>query len=86
MADTAEPFMLSTVDNAVDPFTDFSGWYHRDIALGHDTLGLLARVAAVPADLSDMDRDNAIAAAMQEIAEHNVTGMHRLVTAKDFTN
>lgn len=77
-------YMLTTVDNPINPFTSFSEWYHRDIALGHDTMGLLARVAAVPTSLSEMDRDNAIGQAIQEIARENVTGMHRLVTAQDF--
>lgn len=76
--------MLTTVDNPINPFTSFTEWYHRDLALGHDTMGLLARVAAVPSDLSEMDRDNAITEAMQEIAHENVTGVHRLVTAQDF--
>lgn len=84
MADAEPVYMLTTVDNPIDPFTDFSGWYNRDLALGYDTMGLLARVAAVPSDLSDMDREEAIAAAMKEVAHYNVTGMHRLVTEQDF--
>lgn len=81
---TDRDIMLSTVDNPIDPFTSFSEWYNRDLALGHDTLGLLARVAAVPSDLSQMDRDNAIIQAIEEIARENVTGVHRIVTAEDF--
>jgi hypothetical protein len=84
MEDAGTVYMLTTVDNPVNPFTSFSEWYHRDLALGHDTMGLLARVAVVPSDLSDMDRDNAIAQAIDEIAMHNVTGVHRKVTAQDF--
>lgn len=84
MASSDEEYLLTTVDNPIDPFTSFSEWYHRDLALGHNTLSLLARVAAVPADLSEMDRDNAIAQAIDEIARENVTGVHRKVTAQDF--
>ena len=86
MENTEPVYMLTTVDNPVNPFTSFNEWYHRDLALGHNTMGLLARIAAVPSDLSDMDRDNAIAAAIDEIARLNVTGMHRKVTEKDFEN
>jgi hypothetical protein len=85
MADMEE-YMLTTVDNPIDPFTSFSEWYHRDLALGHNTLSLLARVAAVPSDLSEMDRDNAIALAIDEIAHENVTGVHRKVKASDFNS
>jgi len=84
MADVQDEYMLTTVDNPIDPFTSFSEWYHRDLALGHNTLSLLARVAAVPSDLSEMDRDNAIAQAIDEIAHENVTGVHRKVRAEDF--
>jgi hypothetical protein len=85
MADM-EDYMLTTVDNPINPFTSFNEWYHRDLALGHNTMGLLARVAAVPSNLSEMDRDNAINQAIEEIARENVTGVHRRVTQKDFEN
>lgn len=76
--------MLTTDDNPINPFTNFREWYTYDMQLGYDTMGLLARVAAVPVNLSDMDRDQAIDDAMHEIAHYNVSGMHRLVTEQDF--
>lgn len=82
--DEREEYMLTTVDNPFNPFTDFHEWYTYDIALGYNTMSFLARVAAVPTSLSEMDRDQAIASAIDEIARLNVSGVHRKVTRKDF--
>ena len=50
MADTssdtarAEEYMLTTVDNPFDPFTQFDQWLSFDTAQGHNTPGLLDQV------------------------------------------
>lgn len=71
--------MLSTVDNPWNPFTQYDEWYAYDNAKGYATPSLLARIANVSLDLSDLDLQIAIRQAMDEIVEQNVSGMHVLV-------
>jgi len=84
MAEETVEYMLTTVDNPFNPFTNFSEWYTYDMSLGYNTMGFLARVAAVPMNLSQYDRDKAIGDAIEEIARENVSGVHRKVAREDF--
>lgn len=74
--------MLTTVDNPFDPFTQWDEWFSYDAAAGYHTPSLLARVIRTSEELSDSDQDLAIELAMEEIVRENVSGVHRLVTAK----
>jgi hypothetical protein len=81
MADTeTTEFMLTTVDNPFDPFTQFDEWLAYDIKLGYNTSGFLARVARLSNDLSQPDQDKAIQDAIDEIVEENVLGVWKKVT------
>ncbi len=73
--------MLTTVDNPYNPFTQFDEWYAYDTRSGHHTLSLLARIIVTSSDLSDADQAIAAEQAVDEIAQDNVSGMHRKVTA-----
>jgi hypothetical protein len=80
-------YMLTTVDNPFDPFTEFDEWLEYDIRSGYNTLSMLDRVARVPSDLPEPDQDSVIQQAIDEIATENVSGMWRKVTKdsiKDF--
>lgn len=85
MADTNQvtEYMLSTIDNPFDPFTQFNEWLAYDIRLGYNTSGFLARVAKVSNDLSSTDQAQAIQDAIDEIVEENVLGVWRKVTRKE---
>ena len=72
--------MLTTVDNPWNPFTNYDEWYAFDNAKGYDTPSLLARLANVSLDLSDLDFQIAVRQAMDEIVQLNVSGMHTLVS------
>lgn len=73
-------FMLTTVDNPYDPFTQFDEWFTWDNEAGYNTPGLLARIARTSDELSDADQHLAIQTAIDEIVEENVLGVHRKVT------
>lgn len=79
-------YMLTTVDNPFDPFTQYDQWLSYDRRLGYNTPSLLARVAVVSDNLSDADHFEAIQSAIDEIVRENVSGMHRKVSANSFTN
>jgi hypothetical protein len=84
VVDSNEPeFMLTTVDNPFDPFTQFDEWMAYDVMMGYNTAAFLARVARVSDDLSEPDQQLAISLAIEEICEENVSGMWRKVSRSD---
>ena len=88
MTDTTEPieYMLTTVDNPFDPFTQFDQWLAYDTNQGYNTPSFLARVAKVSSNLSEPDQAIAIQNAIDEIASENVLGMWRKVSKNSLNN
>lgn len=84
MADTLTEYMLSTVDNPFDPFTEFDQWYVWDEQAGYHTPALLARIAHQSSDLSETDQFIVVQDAIDEIIKENVSGMHRKLKRGDF--
>lgn len=76
-------YMLTTVDNPFDPFTEFDAWLAYDTELGHNTPGYLAAVAYTSDELSDTDLHLAVQQAIDEIIQENVFGIHRKVKPGD---
>lgn len=72
-------YMLTTVDNPYDPFTQWDEWFSWDQTAGYHTPGLLARVALSSNDLSDADQYVVIQDAIDEIVRENVLGVFRKV-------
>ena len=86
MADSIEPteYMLTTVDNPFNPFTEFDQWFTYDTMMGYNTVSFLDRVARVSHDLSEPDQIVAIDDAIDEIARENVSGMWKKVSRNSF--
>jgi hypothetical protein len=81
MADSnTEVFMLTTVDNPYDPFTQWDEWYAFDESSGYHSCSLLARLTITSDELSDLDQLIAVQSAIDEIVRENVSGMHRKVS------
>ncbi len=74
-------FMLTTVDNPYNPFTQWDQWFLWDHDAGYHTPGLLARIVKTSDDLSDADQHLAIQQAIDEIVSENVFGMHKKIEA-----
>lgn len=72
-------YMLTTVDNPFNPFTQYDEWFAWDNEAGYHTPGLLARIAKTSDELSDADQDLAIQQAIDEIVEENVYGVHKKI-------
>lgn len=72
-------YMLTTVDNPFDPFTQFDEWYVWDQNAGYLTPGLLARLAYLSDEISEVDQHLAIQQAIDEIVRENVSGVHKKV-------
>lgn len=77
------PYMLTTIDNPYDPFTQFDEWYSFDQASGYNTSGLLARIAMSSEDLSDEDQELVIQQAIDQIVEDNFSGIYRKVESNE---
>lgn len=82
MADTTQPteYMLTTVDNPFNPFTEFDAWLEFDNSMGYGTAAFLARITVDSSDLSEPDQALAIQDAIDEIIQENVSGMWRKVS------
>lgn len=76
-------YMLTTVDNPFDPWTQWDEWLQWDTRAGYNTSGLLARIARVSNDLSEADQHVALQDAIDEIVRENVLGVHRKVKRGD---
>lgn len=72
-------YMLTTVDNPYDPFTQWDEWFAWDLAAGYGTPGLLDRIARTSDELSESDQHLAIQDAIDEIVQENVLGVFRKV-------
>ena len=77
-------YMLTTVDNPFNPFTQFDEWMVWDHNAGYDTPALLDRIANQSDELSEADQSQAVDLAMDEIVRENVSGMHRKVKASSY--
>jgi hypothetical protein len=72
-------FLLTTTDNPINPHKDWDAWYLLDVALGHDTCGLLNRVCG------DVNLDDgSLHDAMVEIVQYNLSGKHIMVDEDNF--
>jgi hypothetical protein len=80
VVDDAVEYMLTTVDNPFDPFTEWDEWYSFDTRHGYHSAGLLARIVITSDDLSDADQALAIRLGIEEIVRENVSGMHKKVS------
>ena len=53
-------YMLTTVDNPYDPFTEFDAWLGFDVSKGYNTCAYLARVAVSSDELSEEEESEAV--------------------------
>lgn len=80
---TRPEYMLTTVDNPYDPFTQWDEWLSWDDRAGYNTPGLLARITRMSPDLSEADQTQAVQMAIDEIVEMNVLGVLKKVKRGD---
>lgn len=76
-------YMLTTVDNPWNPFTNFDEWRVFDEAQGYHTSAFLARVVSTSDALSEDQQSFAIEEAIDEIVQENVLGLYRKVSNTD---
>lgn len=62
-------FMLTTVDNPYDPFTDYESWLAYDEQNNYNTNSLLARMTADSKELSDLENEMILNHAVDDILD-----------------
>lgn len=70
-------YMLTTVDNPFNPFTNWDEWYAYDEAKGYCTSGLLARITKTSNELSEEEQNEDVEEAIDEILELFPDGMYK---------
>jgi hypothetical protein len=73
-------YMLTTVDNPFNPFTNYDDWFAWDFNAGYHTPGALAREVVTSDDLSELDQLIAINQAIDELVNENPTGVYKKVS------
>lgn len=76
-------YMLTTVDNPFNPFTEFDQWLSFDAFNRYNTCGLLDRMLITSDDLLDEQQSNDLEDAMNEIISNDPLGLYIKVT-RDF--
>lgn len=69
---------LTTLDNPYSPRDEFTEWYAFDRMHEYHTVELLARRTFESPDMSPADIADSRLAAMEEIVDVNVTGVHTI--------
>ena len=77
-------FMITTIDNPFNPFTQYDEWLHYDEEKGYFTNNYLARIAMTSFELSDQEENDELDYAIDEIVRHDPLFMYRKVQKSDF--
>lgn len=64
-------YMLSTIDNPYNPFTEWENWFAFDSARGYHSSEYLGRIAKTSYGLSDELNEKEIERAIDEIVKYN---------------
>ena len=81
-----ENYMLSTVDNPYDPFTEWDEWLAYDLFAGHHTCEYLARVSTNSDALSESVQKHNDYLTMKTIVNEDPFGLYIIVSPSTFRN
>lgn len=73
---------LTTVDNPYDPFDNFSLWFIYDTTHGYNTSDYLGRIARTSNQLTDIENDEEIERAIDEIISLDFLHIYKKVYEK----
>lgn len=69
-------YMLSTIDNPYNPFTDFTHWFLYDVHAGYNSCSRLARTANIKENMSEVEQQRAINDAVDDIVLHDPLNLY----------
>jgi hypothetical protein len=76
----AKECMLSTIDNPYNPFEEFASWLRFDKDCGYNCCERLDRIAQVFDDMSEIEVDEEVERAIDEIIKYDFLGVYVKVT------
>ena len=68
--------MLTTIDNPYDPFDNFKAWYLYDVQKGYNCCSYLARIAKTSDEMTEMENDEEIERAIDEIIQYDFMNVY----------
>ena len=78
--------MLTTFDNPYNPFTDFSAWLLYDSEKGYNSCSYLARIAKLSDDMTQIEKNQEIERAIDEIIAINPLPIWKKVWKSEANN
>lgn len=66
--------------NPYDPIDQFTSWFIYDVTKGYNTCGLLGRIARTSDQLSDVENEQEIERAIDEIIKYDVENIYTKVS------
>lgn len=78
-----QDYLITTVDNPYNPWTDWDLWYAYDENSGYHTCSYLARLMSVGEGLSDQEEDQEYNDAVDEIIRYDVTNKYAKIAKND---
>lgn len=72
--------MLTTVDNPFNPFEQFDSWFQFDVEKGHNSCGLLGRIARTSDQLTEEENDDEIERAIDQIVKYDFENKYLKLT------
>ena len=74
-------YMLTTIDNPFNPFTNFDDWYAFDTSKGYNTCAYLDRICNSSENCTEEEENQAINEAIDEIVKMNILGIYVKINA-----
>ena len=74
-------YMLTTIDNPFNPFTNFDDWYAFDTSKGYNTCAYLDRICNSSETFTEEEENQAINEAIDEIVKMNILGIYVKINA-----
>ena len=68
--------MLTTFDNPFDPFEQFTSWFMFDVEKGYNSCSYLARIAKTSEQFTDLENEEEIERAIDEIIKYDFMNMY----------
>lgn len=68
--------MLTTIDNPYNPFENFKAWFLFDVQKGYNSCSYLARIARISDEMTELENDEEIERAIDEIIEHDFMNVY----------
>lgn len=71
---------LTTIDNPFNPFTQFDDWFLFDTEKGYNSCSRLDRITRVTDEMSDVEVNEEIERAIDEIIKYDFLNIYKKVT------